>query len=138
VIPPSIQTSPAQKESRFRVTEQQAPPPVPSTPSTPSSGIETNVASALAYLPIIAIVWLVLEPYSKDKTIRFHAIQSLGLAVTWFGLSIILTVIPILGWILLILLSPAVFVVAVICAVKAYQNQKFKLPIIGDFAEKQV
>ena len=29
------------------------------------------------------------------------------------------------------------FVVWVLCAVKAYQNEKFKLPLIGDFAEKQ-
>lgn len=122
------------------MTEQQAPPPVtppPPPPSAASSGIESNVAAALAYLPILAIVWLLLEPYSKDKFIRFHSIQSIGLAVTWFGLSIFLTVVPILGWILLLLLSPAVFVVAVICAVKAFQNQKFKLPILGDFAEKQ-
>lgn len=96
------------------------------------------MAAALAYLPIVAIVWLVLEPYSKDKFIRFHSIQSLGLAVVWFGLSIVLSAIPILGWILLILLTPAVFIVAVVCAVKAYQNEKFKLPVLGDFAEKQV
>lgn len=96
------------------------------------------MAAALAYLPIVAIVWLVLEPYSKEKFIRFHSIQSLALAVVWFGLSIVLSAIPILGWIVLILLTPAVFIVAVVCAVKAYQNEKFKLPVLGDFAEKQV
>jgi uncharacterized membrane protein len=119
------------------VTEQQAPPPVP-PPSQPSSGIESNVAAALAYIPIIAIVWLVLEPYNKQPFIKFHSIQSLGLTVVSIGASLILGMIPILGWILLIFLPPATFILAVVCAVKAYQNQKFKLPVIGDFAEKQV
>jgi uncharacterized membrane protein len=119
------------------VTEQPAPPPAPPAPSAPSSGIESNVAGALAYIPIVAIIWLILEPYSKDKFIRFHAVQSLGLAVAWFALSIVLGMIPILGWLLLLLLTPAIFIVAVICAVKAYQKQQFKLPVLGDFAEKQ-
>jgi uncharacterized membrane protein len=124
------------------VTEQQAPPPVPptptpSTPPTTSAGIEPNVAAAIAYIPIIAIVWLVLEPYNKQPFIKFHSIQSLGLTVVSIGLSLILGMIPILGWIMLIFLPPATFILAVVCAVKAYQNQKFKLPVLGDFAEKQ-
>lgn len=116
------------------------PPPPPAPPAAPppsTGGLENNVAAALAYLPIVAIVWLVLEPYSKDKFIRFHAIQSLGLAVVTMGASIVLSIIPILGWIILIFLPFGVFAVAVICAVKAYQKETFKLPVLGDFAEKQ-
>ena len=91
----------------------------------------------MAYLPIVAIIWLILEPYSKDKFIRFHSIQSLGLAVVWFGLSIVLQIIPILGLVVALLLTPVMFIVAIICAVKAFQKEKFKLPVLGDFAEKQ-
>jgi len=110
---------------------------VPKVPSTSSGGLESNIAAALAYLPILAIVWLLVEPYSKDRFIKFHSVQSLGLTVASIGVSIVLGMIPILGWILLIFLPLGIFVVWVICAVKAYQNEKFKLPIIGDFAEKQ-
>ena len=114
---------------------QPVPPP---PPSSSSSGLESNIAAALAYLPILAIVWLLVEPYSKDRFIKFHSIQSIALAVASIGLSIVLLIIPILGWILLPFLQLAVFVAAVICAVKAYQKEKFKLPVLGDFAEKQV
>ncbi len=83
------------------------------------------------------MVWLLVEPYSKDRFIKFHSVQSLGLAVVSMGIYIVLGMIPILGWILLLFAPLAFFVVWVICAVKAFQKEKFKLPVIGDFAEKQ-
>lgn len=113
---------------------QPLPPP---PPASSSGGLTSNVAAALAYLPILAIVWLLVEPYSKDRFVKFHSIQSIALAVVSMGLSIVLGMIPILGWILMLFLPLGLFVVWVLCAVKAYQNQKFKLPILGDFAEKQ-
>ena len=131
------------------MTEAPKPPPPPqSTPPAPPSssststgtqvgGLDVNVAAALSYFLIIAIVWLVLEPYNKNHFIRFHAIQAIGLAVVSMGLSIILGMIPILGWIALIFLPLVIFAAAVLCAVKAFRNEWFKLPVIGDFAEKQ-
>ncbi len=113
---------------------QPVPPP---PPASSQSGLESNVAAALAYLPILAIVWLLVEPYSKDRFIKFHSLQSVALAVVSIGLSIVLLIIPIIGWVLLPFLQLGVFVAAVICAVKAYQKEKFKLPVLGDFAEKQ-
>ncbi len=120
----------------------ESPPPVP-TPRAASSGtakvggMDENVAGALAYLVIIAIVWLVLEPYNKNKFVRFHSIQAIALSVVSMGLSIVLGFIPILGWIVLLFLPLVMFVVWIICFVKAFQGQMFKLPIIGDFAEQQ-
>ncbi len=113
---------------------QPTPPP---PPASTQGGLESNVAAALAYLPILAVVWLLVEPYSKDRFIKFHSVQSLGLAVVSMGIYIVLGIIPILGWILLLFAPLALFVVWVICAVKAFQKEKFKLPVIGDFAEKQ-
>ena len=101
------------------------------------SGLATNIASALAYIPIVAIIWLVLEPYNKDKTIRFHAFQALGFAVCWLVLQFVLMVIPIVGWILLPFVALGLFIVWVICVFKAYNNDKFNLPVIGDWAAKQ-
>lgn len=102
-----------------------------------SGGLADNVAGALAYVTIIpAIIFLVMEPYNKNKFIRFHAFQCLFIGATGFVISI-LAVIPILGWIAFIVGMPALFIAWIICVVKAYGNEKFKLPVIGDFAEKQ-
>lgn len=119
-------------------TPPQPPSSTPPPPTSPPGGIEQNVAGALAYFVIVAIVWLVLEPYNKNRFIRFHSIQAIALAVIFMGLSIVLGAIPILGWIVGILFLPiAGFIVWIICFVKAFQNEMFKLPVIGDFAEKQ-
>jgi uncharacterized membrane protein len=49
----------------------------------------------------------------------------------------VLSIIPIVGWILIPFFGLAVLVLFVILLLKAYQGQMFKLPIIGDMAEKQ-
>jgi uncharacterized membrane protein len=113
-------------------------------PVATGAGLEDNVAGALAYVTIIpAIVFLVLEPYNRKRFIRFHAFQCLFFAVAWtvlwIGLSIVAHI-PFLGW-MTILIWPLVslggFVIWLILVLKAYQGQMFKLPVIGDMAEKQ-
>lgn len=46
-----------------------------------SSGLSDNVASALCYIPIVGLIFLLVEPYSRNRAVRFHAIQSLMLLV---------------------------------------------------------
>lgn len=101
-----------------------------------SGGLTPNIAGALAYFPIIAIIWLVLEPYSKDRFIRFHSFQSLALAVCSIVLSIVL-VATIIGILLMPIVQLGWLVVAVIGAIKAYNNDKLSLPVIGGWSEKQ-
>jgi uncharacterized membrane protein len=106
-----------------------------------------NVMGALAYLLIPAIIFLVVEPYSKNRFIRFHSFQSLfyclasvAIQITLGILSSILAFIGI-GFVIAMimpLVSLALFVVWIILVVKAFQGQKYKLPMIGDWAEKQV
>jgi uncharacterized membrane protein len=107
-------------------------------PAAASSGaLADNVASGLAYITIIpAIVFLLVEPYKSNKTVKFHAFQCLGLAVTMFAAGIIM-IIPILGWIVGILTYLACGVMWLICIIKAFSGGKFKVPVIGEFAEKQ-
>lgn len=116
------------------------------TPSGSSSGgLAPNVAGALAYVTIIpAIVFLVMEPYNKDRFIKFHAFQCLFLAAAAFATYIcllVLNIIPVIGTIVYILLIPlvglTVFVLAVISLIKAYNNGKFMIPVIGKLAEQQ-
>jgi uncharacterized membrane protein len=117
-------------------TPQTPQPPPPA--QTSGGGLEPNIAALLAYLLWIpAILWLVLEPFNKDRFIRFHSFQALFLGLAWIAISFVLAVIPILGWIILFFLPLVILVVAIVCAVKAYNKQWFKLPVIGEIAEKQ-
>lgn len=122
-------------------------------PAASSAGLQQNVAAALCYLVgvLTGIVFLVLEPYNKDRLIRFHAFQSIFLwvAIIVLGiglsvLSIILGFIPMIGWIAGILMMLAslvlwvgVFFVWIYLMYKAYNNQRVVLPVIGPLAEKQ-
>ena len=109
-----------------------APAAAPAT-----SGLNDNVAGLLAYLFIPAIIFLVLEPFNRNPFVRFHAFQGLFLGLTSIVGHIILGFIPIIGWILMPFLSLAILVLCVIAAIKAFQNQKWHVPILGDMAEKQ-
>jgi uncharacterized membrane protein len=113
--------------------------------TTAGAGLDDNVAGALAYVTIIpAIVFLVLEPFNRKRFVRFHSFQCIFFAIAWTILWIIVSIIghiPFLGWAAAVLLVPlmslAGFVIWLILVLKAYQGQMFKLPIIGDMAEKQ-
>ena len=110
------------------------------TPQAPPTvgGLNPNVAVLLAYLLWIpAILWLVMEPYNKDRFIRFHSFQALFLGLAWFALGIVLAIIPSLAWLLLLFLPFAAIAVVIVYAYKAYKNEWFKIPVIGDLAEKQ-
>jgi uncharacterized membrane protein len=103
-----------------------------------------NVAGMLAYVTIIpAIVFLVLEPYNKRPFIRFHSFQSIFFAVAWTVLAIALSIvsmIPFLGLVSFVIwpiIGLGGLVIWVVLLLKAYQGQVFKLPVIGDMAEKQ-
>ena len=98
----------------------------------------------LAYITIIPpIIFLVLEPYNKNRFIRFHSFQCIFFCVAMIAISIALSIfslIPFIGLILLpvhLLIGVGAFAVWIILLLKANQGQMFKLPIIGDMAEKQ-
>lgn len=115
------------------------PPYVP--PGASSAGLADNVAAALAYITIIpAIIFLVLEPYNRIPLVRFHAFQCIGLAIVAFVLRLGLMFMT-FSWLLYSLLSSvvglALFIAWLVAIIKAYKGEFYKLPIIGDFAEKQ-
>ncbi|HEY4380767.1 MAG TPA: hypothetical protein VGN01_10510 [Acidobacteriaceae bacterium] len=113
------------------------PQVVSSVPPTVAaeSGLADNVAGALAYITFIpAVLFLILDPYKNRPFVRFHALQCLGLYVCAIAFSFIL-IIPILGWIVGLLGDLALFVCWIICIVKAYGGQRWKLPIVGNIVE---
>ena len=153
----SPQADPAQSASGTEIPRPSAPneppgnvPPYassrgPSTPPAATAALDDNVASALCYSLwcLTGILFLVLEPYKNNKTVRFHAFQSIfaGLAVTiLFYVLSTLAFVPLLG-----LLFSAIFLIYplawlalwVTLMYKAYNRERFLLPIIGPLAEKQ-
>lgn len=106
---------------------------------TSSTGLETNLAAALAYLAgfITGIVLLVVE--KQSRFVRFHAMQSTVLFLGVLVLSIVINTIPLLGaFLYAFLLFPAVVIVWLVLMFKAYNGEYFKLPVVGDFSEKQI
>ena len=102
-----------------------------------TTGLSDTAAGVLAYITIIpAIIFLLVEPYNRNPKIKFHAWQCIGLMCGWLACSIIL-VIPILGWIVGLLGDITLFVLWIMCVVKASSGGRFVLPVIGAFAEKQ-
>lgn len=134
----------------------QAPDPAPQTPppslSASSTGLAENVAGALAYLmgPITGIIFLVLE--KNSRFVKFHAAQSIGIFVIVFvafvALSIvstILSLIPIVGWIVgLVLLFVSIIAgfgglfLWLFLMYKAYNGEEWEFPWVGEQSRKML
>ena len=118
-------------------------------------GMAPNIAAMLTYLPVCfvglvcAVLFaFVLEPYKSNRFVRFHAWQSLAVHALWFVVSIawfifsfvlssIARFIGLIAAPFSMLLGLGGLVLMIILMVKAYGNHQFKLPMIGDWAEKQ-
>lgn len=120
-------------------------------------GLDANVVAGLCYVAnfvcylglVLSIVVLVTD--KSNKLARFHAAQSLLM----IPLGIVLTVIYFIGfgvsaaidsalgfplfmilvWLIMMVLGLGLFVMMIIAAVKGFQGQIYKLPIIGNFAD---
>ena len=107
-------------------------------PEPNQSGLSDNAAGALAYVTIIpAIVFLIVEPFNKNSYVRFHSWQSIFLFITLVAIDLVLRVIPIAGLIIMPFAGLVFLVLWVYVLIKALNGQRFKLPLIGDLAEKQ-
>jgi uncharacterized membrane protein len=134
---------------------QTAPAPVQTAPGKSSTGLDENIAALLSYVFgwVSGLIFFLIE--KDSRLVRFHAMQSLLfnvlvgiiLTVLWVVLFVffmiasqvsgaltgILTILSTLIW---VVLSIAILIGWIMCLVKAFQAQYFKLPIIGNFAEK--
>ena len=136
--------------------DQNQPPPVPSPgpetgPKPTSTGLPSNVAAAIACIPLIGgIIFYILEKH--DSFVRFYAMQSIIFGCAWFLFSIVSAVvhavfgaIPGIGGILIFfwaitaaLAQLAFLVVMIIAIVKAFSGVRWDIPYIGPMARKQV
>ena len=114
-------------------------------------GLEPNVNAVLCYMPVcclglvVSIVTVVVE--KQNRFAKFHAFQSL---LVW-GASIVLTValqiamvlmstlsglLGTLVWALMMLVGVGLLGLTVLLMIKAYGNEQFELPVLGEMARK--
>lgn len=116
---------------------------VGSGPIVSGAGMTDNVAGALAYVLgfITGILFLVLEPYSRNRNVRFHAFQSIflfvGIVILHFVISSLAVISLGLSVMLGLLLSLASLLIWLFMMWKTYQGEKVVLPVVGPLAEKQ-
>lgn len=119
-------------------------------------GLDPNVAAGLAYLPVCGVNLImsiiIIATDKTSKLARFHAFQSLllmGVAIVgYIGVWIITIIImagagamdmPALGFLGFLVLGAyaiALLIAVIMACVKAFQGQMYKLPVIGDMADK--
>jgi uncharacterized membrane protein len=113
-------------------------PQYPTSPQPAQSGLSETAAGALAYVTIIpAIIFLIVEPYNRNSFIRFHAWQSIFFGIAFFAIHTILTFIPVIGWIIIPFVAVGFLVLWILVLIKALKGERYHLPFIGNFAEKQ-
>ena len=102
-----------------------------------SMGIEPNLAGLLCYVLgwVTGLIFFILE--KENKFVRFHAMQSIVVFGALTVVSIILSFIPFIGWVITLIISILGFILWIILMIKAYQGHRYKLPWAGAFAEKQ-
>ena len=118
-------------------------------------GLDGNVAAALGYpIGIIAIICLVME--KDNRFVKFHALQSIlyhvAAAIVFVAIVVILAILMIvlslisstlaalssLLWLLYMLAIIAYIIGLIYTAVKAYNGEKYMLPVVGNLAEKWI
>ena len=130
--------------------------------SSPLGGMDPKIAAAISYIWIVGLIFFFLE--KENKFVRFHAMQSIlfgvansvimvvlmilatiltvafgiGGAMVGGGVGTLVSLFVWLIWLLFWLIAMAMFVGLIFAAVKAYQGEMFKLPVIGNMAEKIV
>lgn len=102
------------------------------------TGLDSNVAAALAYAlgPIGGIVLLLIE--KNDAFVRFHALQSV---VTFTGIAVlhlVLRNLPLLSWMAGLPFMILTVVVWIVLMFKALNRERYKVPVLGDFVERQL
>ena len=136
------------------VPTQPPPPPGPepgATAKSTSTGLPSNVAAAIACIPLIGgIIFYILEKH--DPFVRFYAMQSIIFGGAWLLFNIASSVvhaifgaIPGIGGILVFfwaiiaaLIQIAFLVVWIVATIKAFTNVRWDIPYIGPVARRQV
>ena len=123
-------------------------------------GLDGNLAAALGYpIGILALISLIME--KENHFVKFHAWQAIllyaALVVLWIALVILSVILGVIGiaagaagsaggalgsiiglllWLVWMVVFLGGLIAIILGAVKAYGGNYWKLPIIGNMAEK--
>lgn len=119
------------------MSEEQFPSQIPA--STPNNSLDPKVIALLSYM-----LWLVggiiFFATSKDSYVRYHAAQSILFSIFMLAIYIFLRVFSFMFWFLLPVVAITIWTVIfagwIILMIKAYQGDRFRLPVLGKLAEK--
>ena len=119
------------------------PDQVPSTAN--QSGLSENAACGLAYITVIpAIVFLLVEPYNRNRLVRFHAWQCIWMAIAWICvdlaigfLGLFIPFIHVAAYGMYPVIALAMLILWLMVLIKAFNGEKLKLPVVGELAEKE-
>ena len=131
--------------------------PPPGLTGKSSTGLDENIAALLAYIFgwVSGLIFFLIE--KDSKLVRFHAMQSILFNVAVGVLCIVLwiitavliviaaqlanimgTIVGLLATLFWLVILGGLLIALILCLVRAYQGKFFKLPVIGDLAEKIV
>jgi uncharacterized membrane protein len=101
-----------------------------------SLDIEENMEGLLCYALgwVTGIVFLVIE--RESKFVRFHAVQAIATFLPLMVMAWVFAFIPFIGLVICALVCMLGTILWLILMAKAYQGERFKLPVVGDIAEK--
>ena len=120
-------------------------------PKSTSTGLPSNVAAALACIPLIGgIIFYIVEKH--DDFVRFYAMQSIVFGVAWFLFKVVDVIVRMVFWaipgiggilvffwaIIAALVHIAFLVIMVITMVKAFIGVRWEIPYIGPVARRQM
>ncbi|MBW3660301.1 MAG: DUF4870 domain-containing protein [Gemmatimonadetes bacterium] len=129
-------------------TPQPPPPPSGSPPGeTTSTGLDPKLAGLLCYILgiVTGLIFFLIE--KANQTVRFHAAQSIVFSIAWIVVWVVLGVLGIvlgqISWtlgnlfgIVSLLVWLGLFIVWIVLLIKGYSGEKWKLPVLGDIAER--
>ena len=131
--------------------------PVPAISGKSSTGLDENIAALLTYVVgwVSGLVFFLIE--KDSKLVRFHAMQSILFSVLvgvvcfvgWIVTLVFVvvaaqladvmgTLVGLIATLIWVVIGAALLIALIMCLVRAYQGKFFKLPVIGDLAEKIV
>ena len=129
-----MQSVPAPEEPKMEAPVQPAAP-APEAPKADMSDAEQNKVMAIVgyIIPLLFFVPMLAE--KKSPFGMFHANQQLALLITAILVQIVGTVIPILGWFIILPLGMiAVVVFAIMGIINSAKGEMKELPLIGGFS----
>ena len=109
-----------------------------SGPAGTAIGLNENLAGSLAYLFGFVTGFLLLIVEKENRFVRFHALQSILLSIAFITVFTVLGMLPVIGWLSGVILTPIGLVLWIILMLNASNGKFSKVFYIGQFAEKQL